>query len=126
VGTSTTIFNMHRTTDGNGISNGITINYNPKSEKQIWLYDVTMQNGKMVNAGYDIGVAAITGNNTSLDDAIDKMFNAVGDFSFLDAYYRPRADYASTDYRTSIPNRLNYSLERKLYSLPFDVRIGDL
>jgi hypothetical protein len=54
------------------------------------------------------------------------MYRHVDDFSFVGMYYRPKFDYLSLDYPTSIINRLNYGLERGLYQLPFKVKVGDL
>jgi len=54
------------------------------------------------------------------------MYKNVEGFSFVGAYYRPKDDYVSLDYSTSIINRLNYGLERGLYRLPFAVKVGDI
>jgi hypothetical protein len=54
------------------------------------------------------------------------MYKSVDGFSFAGAYYRPKSDFLSLDYPTSILNRVNYGLEKKLYQLPFNVRIADI
>ena len=68
----------------------------------------------------------VTGSGKAIQDAVKEMYRCVDDFSFVGAYYRPRFDYLSLDYPTSIVNRLNYGLQRGLYQLPFNVPVGDL
>ncbi len=127
VGVSTTLFNLHRDFDDNSILKDSQIDYKEEFEKNIWMYDALKDKEKIINAGYDTNLVAVTGADTSLDDAINKMFKVIEKgFSFAGVYYRPKADYISLDYPTSIPNRLDYGIERKLYHIPFDIKAGRL
>jgi hypothetical protein len=126
VGTSTTIFNLAQNPEDNDILAGGTIDYKPEFEKQIWLNDSTKKGNRMVAAGYDTKIGAVTGGGKSIEEAVNKMYEAIKGFSFVGAYYRPKADFVSLDYPSSIPNRLNYGLERGLYQLPFNVKVGDI
>lgn len=124
IAASTTIFNLNRDPETYEILSNATIEYKPEIEKDLWMYEVVKTNKKLVNAGYDINLAAVTGSGNSFDEAIDKLYKNIGGFSFAGQYYRPKFDYISLDYPSSIPNRLNYALERKLFQLPFNVKIG--
>jgi hypothetical protein len=71
-------------------------------------------------------LAIITGAGKSINEAVNRLYRNVDGFAFVGAYYRPKDDYVSMDYTSSILNRINYGVERGLYHLPFDVRIGDI
>lgn len=124
VATSVRIFNMNRDPNEQ-VSGDILIDYKPEIEKDLWLWDVKKNSrGKLTNIGIDWNLAVITGSGKSVDEAVNKMYRNVDGFSFVGAYYRSKDDYLSLDYSSSILNRLNYGLERGLYSLPFDVKVG--
>lgn len=126
VASSIRIFNMHRDNDTQHILGGLTVDFSPEVEKDIWLWDVKKKGKKLVNIGYGDCIAAITGSGKSIEEAVNRMYRTVDKFSFLGAYYRPKADYLSLGYSTSILNRLNYGMERGLYQIPFNVKIGDI
>jgi hypothetical protein len=125
VGTSLRLFNMNRDEDTEQISENITVDYKPEIEKDLWLWDVKRNgNKKILTVGADWNLAIITGAGKSINEAVNKLYKNVDGFSFVGSYYRSEDDYISQDYPTSILNRLNYGLERGLYRLPFDVRVG--
>jgi hypothetical protein len=105
---------------------GAPIEYKPRVAEQLWLWDVKREEGRLVSAGEDWNLGVITGTGKSIEEAVQRMYRGVDDFSFVGVYYRPKFDYVSLDYTTSIVNRLNYGLERGLYQLPFDVKVGHL
>lgn len=124
---SVRIFNLNRDEDTEQISEGMTIDFKPEIEKDLWLWDVKKnERGKLVCVGSDWNLAIITGTGKSIDEAIGKVYKNVEGFSFVGAYYRSQDDYLSHDYGSSIINRLNYGLERGLYRLPFDVKVGEI
>lgn len=126
VATSVRLFNLNRD-DKEHVSANITIDYIPEIEKDLWLWDVRKnQRGKLVTVGYDWNLAVVTGAGKSIDDAVTRMYKNVAGVAFVGAYYRSMDDYLSLDYPTSIINRLNYGLERGLYRLPFDVKVGEI
>ncbi|MBX3708639.1 MAG: hypothetical protein KIT56_09410 [Gammaproteobacteria bacterium] len=126
VGTSVRLFNLNRD-DNEHVAANITIDYRSEIEKDLWLWDVRKnQRGKLVTVGFDWNLAVITGAGKSIDEAVGKMYRNVDGFAFVGAYYRSKDDYLSLDYPTSIINRLNYGLERGLYRLPFDVKVGQI
>jgi len=126
VGTSVRLFNLNRD-ENEHVAANITIDYSPEIEKDLWLWDVRKnQRGKLVTVGSDWNLAIITGAGKSIDEAVAKMYKNVEGLAFVGAYYRSKDDYLSLDYSTSIINRLNYGLERGLYRLPFNVKVGEI
>lgn len=126
IATSIRIFNLHREDNTKQILGGLTVDFAPEVEKDIWLWDVKKKGKKLLNVGYDDCIACITGTGTSVEEAVNRMYRNLEKFSFLGAYYRPKADFLSLGYSTSILNRLNYGMERGLYQIPFNVKIGDI
>jgi hypothetical protein len=126
VAASIRVFNLHRNNDDQQILGGLTVDFTPETEKDIWLWDVKKKGKKLINIGYGDCIAAITGSGKSVEEAVNRLYRNVERFSFMGAYYRPKADYVSLGYSTSILNRLNYGMERGLYQIPFNVKVGDL
>jgi len=126
VAASVRIFNLHRDTNSQQILGGLTVNYAPEVEKDVWLWDVKRKGKKIINVGYGDTLAVITGTGKSVEEAVSRMYRNLEKFAFVGAYYRPKADYLSLGYPTSILNRLNYGMERGLYQIPFNVKVGDL
>lgn len=127
VGTSVRILNMNRDQDTEQISANISVNFKPETEKNLWLWDVKKnKDGKLVTVGSDWSLAVVTGSGKTIQEALSATYKTIADLSFVGVYYRSKDDYVSLDYPTSILNRLNYGLERGLYHLPFDVKVGTL
>ncbi|HSA83740.1 MAG TPA: hypothetical protein VLF20_02535 [Patescibacteria group bacterium] len=126
VASSIRIFNLHRDSDTQQTLGGLTVDFAPEVEKDVWLWDVRKKGKKLVNIGYGDIIAVITGSGDSVEEAVNRMYRNLEKFSFLGAYYRPKADYVSLGYPTSILNRLNYGMERGLYQIPFKVKMGDI
>lgn len=126
VASSVKIFNLHRNNETQQILGGLTVDFASEVEKDIWLWDVKKVGKKYVNLGYGDSIAAVTGSGKSVEEAVNRMYRNLDKFSFMEAYYRPKADYLSLGYATSLLNRLNYGLERGLYEIPFHVKVGDI
>lgn len=127
VATSVRIFNLNRDESTERVADDIAIDYRSEIEKDLWLWDAKKnQRGKLVTVGYDWNLAVVTGAGKSIDEAVGKMYRNVDSFAFVGAYYRSKDDYLSLDYPSSIINRLNYGLERGLYRLPFNVKVGEI
>lgn len=126
IASSVRIFNLNRDSEER-VAADIAIDYRPEIEKDLWLWDVRKnQRGKLVTVGADWNLAVITGSGKSIEEAVNRMYRNVDGFAFVGAYYRSKDDYLSLDYPTSIINRLNYGLERGLYRLPFNVKVGEI
>lgn len=127
VGTSVRIFNLNKDENNQRVAADIAIDYRNEIEKDLWLWDAKKnQRGKLVTVGFDWNLAVITGAGKSIDEAVTKMYKNVDGFAFVGAYYRSKDDYLSLNYPSSIINRLNYGLERGLYRLPFNVKVGEI
>ena len=127
VACSARIFNQNSDVEHGGLPYvGTPINYKPTVEKNLWLWDVLKKKDKLVTAGENWNLGVMTGAGRSINEAVNQLYANIDAFSFVGYYYRPKFDYVSLDYPTSILNRLNYGLERGLYRLPFDVKVGDL
>lgn len=127
VGTSVRIFNLNRDLDTEQISANLEINYREKLQRDIWLWDVKKdQNNDLLTVGSDWNLAVVTGFGKSINEAINKTYKTLNNLAFSGAYYRSKDDYLSLDYPTSILNRLNYGLDRGLYQLAFNVKVGDI
>jgi len=125
VATSVRVFNMNRDEDTEQISENLIVNSKPEIEKDLWLWDVKRDEKKrIVTAGCDWNLCIITGSGKSINEAIYRTYKNIDGLSFVGSYYRSKHDFVSQEYPTSILNRLNYGLERGLYRLPFDVRVG--
>lgn len=127
VATSITLFNLHRHPETDQILSGLNMSVKKEVAKDVWYFDIRKNaRKKLVTVGYGWELAVVTGSGKSINEAVQKMYKNIEGVSFVEPYYRPKDDYLSLDYRSSILNRLNYGLERRLYHLPFDVRIGDI
>ncbi len=127
VASSVTLFNPDQDENHNGHPpRNAPIDYKKSIEKDLWLWDVYKKGRRLVTVGDTWELAVITGSGKSINDAVSKMYKNVDDFSFVGSYNRPKFDYVSLDYPTSIPNRLNYGLEMGLYRLPFYVKVGEI
>lgn len=127
VASSVRIFNINHSEEDESISPNILINYKPEIERDVWLWDVRKnERGKLVSVGTDWNLAIITGAGKSINEAVNRLYRNVDNFAFVGAYYRPKDDYLSMDYTSSILNRVNYGIERGLYRIPFDVKIGQI
>lgn len=127
VATSVTIFNPDSDYEQGGHPpKDAPIRYKPEIEKDVWLWDARKKGERLVTAGDDWNLAVITGSGKSIDEAVNRMYRNVDDFSFVGGYYRPKFDYVSLEYPSSIPNRLNYGLDRGLFQLPFNVKVGEI
>lgn len=126
VASSVRIFNLHQDKKDRHVQSGLAVSYKPEIEKDVWMWDVRKNKGRLENVGYGWSLGVITGSGRSIDEAVGKLYKNIEKFSFVGGYYRPKADYISFDYSTSILNRLNYGLDRALYQLPFNVKVGSI
>lgn len=127
IAASVRIFNLNTDEDTDQVADNILVDYRTDIEHDLWLWDVRRnQRGKLLTVGSDWNLAVITGAGKSIEEAISRLYKNIDGFSYVGAYYRPKDDFVSLDYSSSIINRLNYGLERGLYRLPFDVKVGNI
>ncbi len=124
VASSVSIFNPDTNEEeGNHPTRDVPIDYKATIEKDVWLWDVYKRGRRLVTAGDDWNLAVITGAGYSLKEAVDSAYANIEEFSFAGSYWRPKFDYLSLDYHTSILNRLNYGFDQGLYDIPFTVTV---
>ena len=113
---------MNRDEETDAISPNILINYKPEIEKDVWLWDVRKnERNNIVTIGTDWSLAVITGAGKSIPQAVNRLYRNVENFAIVGSYHRPKDDYLSMDYTSSIINRINYGLERGLFHIPFNL-----
>ncbi|HEX8965521.1 MAG TPA: hypothetical protein VF820_03770 [Patescibacteria group bacterium] len=123
VASSVTLFNLMRDPNERHILSGATIDFPESIAKDVWPYDIYKKNKKDKTriVGSDWHLAPITGSGETIDEAVRNLYKNVEKVAFAGVYYRPKSDYLSMDYPTSVLQRLRYGLQKKLYSLPFEV-----
>jgi phosphoribosylamine-glycine ligase len=111
------MFNIHKGENDRRVMNNITIEYKKDYENNLWFYDIKKENNKIKTVGYawDLGVA--TGVGESIKEASKNCYDAIRGVSFEGLYYRPEFDVLSTEYDTSILNRLEYGINKGLYDV---------
>jgi hypothetical protein len=87
-----------------------------ETDKDTWLYDMKMKDGSAINAGCAWDLVAFTGGSNTFEGAVNKCYKAAEGFSFSNMIYRPKFDFMSDDYQTSIPNRYNEGIKEGLFN----------
>jgi len=123
LGVSTMLFNLLRDPGTNRILRNSVIDFPEKYAKHIWPYDIykKTKEGSSYTVGYDISLSPITATGGTLSRAVDRLYSYIENFQMNNVYYRPKFDFLSHDYPTSIPNRLEYCIDRKLFTVPFQL-----
>lgn len=98
-------FNMHREEDDRRIGSDITILMDEEQEKNIWVYDMYKKEGKKYSTGYSWDLAVFTGASNDIIRATDLAYEALAGFAFEEMYYRPKFDFLSDEYDTSVVTR---------------------
>lgn len=79
----------------------------PKSiDNYLFLYSARKEDEEIVNTADRDFIAAVAGSGNTLKDAVKKTYERVKQVEFDMIFYRPEFDFMSTDYATSIPNRI--------------------
>lgn len=86
-----------------------------ETDKDTWLYDMKMKDGCAINAGCAFDLVVFTGGSNTFEGAVNKAYKAAEGFSFSNMIYRPKFDFNSTEYQTSIPNRYEEGRVEGLY-----------
>lgn len=120
VASSLMLFNMQRDSDDNMLTD-ISIDITQETLNHAWPYDVYRKSDEdfFRSVGYDFLISPITASGNSIQEAVDRMYGYIDGFAMSKLYYRPKFDFLSKEYATSILNRLKYSLETQLFPLPF-------
>ena len=70
--------------------------------------------GRFVSVGQDKDLGVATGAANTIEAAINMAYKAADGFAMTGVYYRPKFDFMSRAYFTSIPNRLEFLMNSGL------------
>lgn len=80
-------------------------------DRNIFVYDCY---GDMKTAGLSWELASVTGSADSMYEAVDEAYCCADKITLETKYFRPKFDFLSYDYATSIPRRLDYAYQHQL------------
>ncbi|MCX6822327.1 MAG: hypothetical protein NTW30_06140 [Candidatus Aenigmarchaeota archaeon] len=103
-----------------------SMNWMQSADKNVFPYEMMMEDGKVTNIGASPDMVVFAGSGNEIEDALDEVYETIENFSFEDMYTRPRFDFTSYDYPSSIMNRFMYGLDRSLYSSEKTEEINEL
>jgi hypothetical protein len=118
VGVSVRLFNYLEDENGLALA-GRGVEYNTEAKDSLWLWDVKSSKNGAVTCGLDKNLGVATGVGHSVEEAAKKAYDSIENFSFEGIYYRPMFDLLSTQYSSSLMNRLTYGLKNNLYKANF-------
>jgi|SRR5271157_2137188 len=104
-------------------ADGYTIDWTNEAANQLFFYCIKQEKDKKqtndgealhVSVGYqkDLGVAV--GSGDSFEEAVEETYKAAEAVAMTGLYYRPKFDFLSTDYITSIVNRWEWLKDSEL------------
>lgn len=101
---------------------GLSINIKEGLEKDVFLWQCKIEQiGKekqLVNVGYrefdDSPLGYVVGRGNTMESAVESIYKTLKGVSMKGIYARPKFDFLSTDYVSSIPNRLEFLEKKKL------------
>ncbi len=121
VSVSVTLFNLIQDTKVGNYQSNISINFPSKYAKHIWFFELLLRNGSYYNVGYDTVIAPVTAHGNTIKEAVNNLYTYVESISINNIYFRPKFDFLSTEYPSSLLNRLKYCLDNSLFKLPFNI-----
>jgi len=123
VGISLMFFNLLQDPDTNLPLADVAINIPKEIEKHVWLQDAYRKKTDVTyyTTGYDKHVGVVTASKKTFQESVDAMYHSIHQVDMNDVYYRPEFDFVSKNYSTSLLNRLSYCVEKKLFTLPFNI-----
>ena len=87
-----------------------------KNENNIYLYNCYKKGDDIMTSGYATDVGVCCGKGVNIEECANDIFEAVDNFGMEGIYYRPKFDFLSPRYKSSIVNRYKYT--KHLYELP--------
>lgn len=109
--------NEHRDDQGK-IMEDIPIMWDPEYDHDIWVYEMRKDSvGDYISTGASWDLAVFTGAGDDIEMAVAEAYCARGCFTFDSMITRPRFDFMSRDYLSSIPNRFS-AMNHMYFDLP--------
>lgn len=105
-GSSVRVINMDKDDRERRVLRGAKINWLPEVDEHVWPYDVMKDiDGHIVTVGTDWALAVVTGRGNGPEEACLDVYEKVKGFGIENFVIRPREDFLSRDYPTSLMNR---------------------
>jgi len=114
-GVATRGFNMDICSNDNMTVKNRKMSWLQDGDKDTWVYDMKLKDGSPLNCGTAWDLVVFTGGSDNIDTAINQAHRAAEGFSFSNMIYRPKEDYKSTSYKSSIKNRYDAGKKERLY-----------
>lgn len=119
VGASLAVYNLKADTKFPGLGeDGKLVIISEKGWENSALCQVKLENGRLATVGYcdyDIGpLGYMTGRGNSLREAVESVFKNLKELHIKGMYYRPKSDFLSDNYISSIKRRYDFLVSRKL------------
>lgn len=106
-GASVRLFNIEgKYEETHEAKDNLLIFWDESIENNLFLYRVKEDDDRMVSVGGLDLIGAATGAGNTVEEAVNKAYDCVEKFHFEKLYYRPKFDFLSKDYKTSILNRV--------------------
>lgn len=97
-GVSVRMFNVKK-------SAGISVIH--RGMNDLWMFDVQKKKKDVVSIGYCWDLMVATGAGADIDEALDRAYGRLAEVAFTGGGYKPRFDFISEEYPTSIISRYN-------------------
>lgn len=118
-GAAVRLFQTHPDKHKKGVyQDGYSMNWLPETESDLFFYcirkDEELDDNPFVSVGYkrDLGVAV--GASDFMEAAVDQAYEAIKNFAMTGVYFRPKFDFMSRNYFTSIMNRYHWLINSGL------------
>lgn len=95
-------------------------------DKNIFPYEMKKDGENVTNLGSSTDLVVFAAASDDKHDAIEEVYDAIENFAFDDLYYKPRFDFCSFEYPSSIMNRYEYGLMDGLYSCESEGEIQEV
>lgn len=104
--------NMHKGDKDRRVLEGVSMTTGDADHT--YMFECKAEDDKYVSTGGGWDLVVFAGSGVSINAAAEIAYKAADDFAFEDLYYRPKFDFLSFDYISSIPNRFSH-LNGKLF-----------
>ena len=113
-------FNMPKKSDGLSYELPVKeMEWLESEDDKLFLYEMKFKEEKgelkTYNTGQSMDVVVSASAADNIPQTVNSAYKGIRGFSFENIIYRPKEDFNSLDYKTSVLNRYNYGKEQKLY-----------
>ena len=101
---------------GDMFESGYEVDWLNEVSEQLYLYNIRREKDvdgekRFLSVGYEKDLGVATGAANNMQDAIENAYRAAYGVAMTGLYFRPKFDFLSKDYFTSIANRYDFLLE---------------